>query len=76
MKQNIGKFNKRFRLLLGITLLILSVVFPSFIAALLGVYALLTGLLGWCPVKALFKKNRNPGRKTESNFNADSDGRC
>jgi len=54
VKANLGTLDKRIRLGAGIVLILVSVYFQFFAGVILGVYALLTGLVGWCPFDKLF----------------------
>jgi len=54
MKPNIGQIDQRIRLSAGGLLLLASLIWTFFLAAILGVYGLLTGLIGWCPVYQIF----------------------
>lgn len=54
MKTNTGLTDKRIRLSVGGVLFLASMFLTSFLAAIAGVYGLLTGLLGWCPIYHLF----------------------
>lgn len=57
MKENIGTIDKRIRLCFGGLLLIASIKWTFILASILGVYGLLTGLFGFCPVYELFGQN-------------------
>ncbi|OGF45071.1 MAG: hypothetical protein A2452_00625 [Candidatus Firestonebacteria bacterium RIFOXYC2_FULL_39_67] len=66
MKPNLGAFDRKIRLGAGIILILISILLPFFAAAILGVYALLTGLMGWCPFNGLFSINTIPAIKNNS----------
>ncbi|OGF46291.1 MAG: hypothetical protein A2231_08595 [Candidatus Firestonebacteria bacterium RIFOXYA2_FULL_40_8] len=76
MKTNLSEIDKRIRLGAGILLLLVSIFFQYFITVILGVYALLTGFMGWCPFNKIFNIDTNlpaAEKKHESNVPLDSD---
>lgn len=54
MKRNIGSIDRRIRLVAGVVLLVLGIVFQSW-WGLVGLIPLATGLIRWCPLYAPFK---------------------
>lgn len=48
MVKNVGKFDRIFRIVAGLVILILGIIFQSW-WGVLGVVPLLTAGLGWCP---------------------------
>ena len=62
MECNIGAQDKKIRMGVGVVLLILGLfVFKSVIVVFLGLIALVTGLLNFCPVYKLLGMNTNTG---------------
>ncbi len=49
MKTNVGGFDKKFRILVGIVIIAAGFYFKSWLGAI-GLVPLLTGLIGWCPL--------------------------
>jgi hypothetical protein len=56
MGQNVGMADRIVRIILAVVFIILALVYSPwwFIPA---VIALVTGIVGWCPIYALFKRN-------------------
>jgi hypothetical protein len=54
MKQNIGGIERVARVVLGIAVLSLAFIGPQSPWAYLGIIPLTTGVIGWCPLYALF----------------------
>ncbi|MFH1074016.1 MAG: DUF2892 domain-containing protein [Candidatus Firestonebacteria bacterium] len=78
MKSNLGALDRKIRMGAGILLLLASILLPFFAAAIVGVYALLTGLMGWCPFNSLFNINTNihvSEKNTENIARSDSNRR-
>jgi len=57
VKANLGTLDRRIRAATGLLLISLSLFSAYFLAAILGAYALLTGVLGWCPVSKMLNVN-------------------
>jgi hypothetical protein len=53
MKANIGRVERRVRIVVGLAILSLAFVGPQSPWAYLGIMPLLSGLIGWCPPYAL-----------------------
>jgi hypothetical protein len=53
MKANIGKAERIVRILVGLAVLSLAFVGPRASWAYLGIFPLLSGVIGWCPPYAL-----------------------
>lgn len=53
MKRNVGPTDRIIRLILGVIIILLGVVFNSW-WGLIGVLVFLTGLVGWCSLYSLF----------------------
>lgn len=53
MKQNIGKYERIVRIVVGLGILSLAFVGPQTAWGYIGVLPILTGLTGWCPPYAL-----------------------
>jgi len=49
MKKNVGKGDKTFRIILGLVILILGIIYGSW-WGLIGLIPLGTALIGWCPL--------------------------
>ncbi len=49
MEKNVGGADRVFRILLGIIIIIIGVIYGSW-WGLIGLIPLLTGLIGWCPM--------------------------
>lgn len=56
MKYNVGGLERTVRIVLGIILLAVGLIFKSW-WGLVGLIPLITGLFRWCPLNALFKRN-------------------
>lgn len=54
MKANEGKFDRVFRIVVGIGLLSLVFIGPQSLWGLIGLVPLLTGVFGFCPLYAVF----------------------
>lgn len=54
MKKNIGSVERAVRIIVGAAVLTLVFVGPQSAWGYLGIVPLATGLLGWCPLYALF----------------------
>lgn len=54
MKPNVGKTDRTIRILIGVALLAASLVDAIGAWGWIGIIPLLTGMLGFCPVYALF----------------------
>lgn len=63
MKQNVGGYDKIFRIILGGLIILLGIIFQSWWGAI-GLIPLLTGTINWCPLYIPFgistckKKNK------------------
>ncbi len=57
MKANEGAFDRILRVLLGAGVLSLAFIGPQTPWAYLGLVPLVTGLIGWCPLYAVFGFN-------------------
>lgn len=53
MKGNVGSIDRLLRVILGLIIAILGVIFDSW-WGLIGIIPLATGLFKWCPIYALF----------------------
>ena len=62
MKTNVGTTDRIIRLIIGIILVTVGIFFKSWIIVLVGVLALLTGIVGWCYLYVPFGINT---RKTK-----------
>jgi len=49
MNKNVGGFDKIFRVILGVVILLVGMYYQSWLG-LIGIVPLATGLLGWCPL--------------------------
>jgi hypothetical protein len=56
MKRNLGSTDKALRLVIGLSLTALAVYYGN-ILWIIGVPVAVTGVIGWCPVYALFGKS-------------------
>lgn len=63
MKTNEGGLDRILRILVGLAILSLAFVGPKTPLAYLGLVPLVTGLIGFCPLYALFGINTCPVRK-------------
>lgn len=65
MKKNVGQVDKWIRIVLGVALLVLLAVVQSGWrwVGLLGIVALATGLIGYCPLYTLLGINTNKDAK-------------
>ena len=54
MKANVGSTERTLRILAGLIILILGLIYKSW-WGLIGLIPLITGLIKWCPINALFK---------------------
>ena len=61
MKQNVGKVDRRIRIVLGVVLLSLIVFLSGGIRwiGLIGLIPLITGLVGTCPIYSILKISTN-----------------
>jgi len=48
MKTNVGTTDRIIRLIIGIILVTIGILLKSWVIVLVGVLALLTGIVGWC----------------------------
>ena len=56
-EHNIGDKEKRYRMIVGATLILISIFAASVLALLFGLLLLATGYSGWCPAYSGFDKN-------------------
>jgi hypothetical protein len=49
MQRNIGNVERSIRIIVGLGILSLTVIGPQTPWALLGIFPVLTGIIGWCP---------------------------
>ena len=49
MKKNVGGIDRGLRIIIGLVILVLGIVFKSW-WGVIGLIPLLTGLIGWCPI--------------------------
>lgn len=64
---NIGEQEKKYRVMGGAALLLISVVTAKIILLLVGLVLVATGYTGWCPVYSGMDKNtRDPGEAAPS----------
>ena len=54
MKINVGKTDKIIRIILGLVIIILGIVFKCW-CGLIGIIPLVTAFMGWCPLYRIFK---------------------
>ena len=54
MKINVGKTDKIIRIILGLVIIILGIVFKCW-WGLIGIIPLVTAFMGWCPLYRIFK---------------------
>jgi len=54
MKCNVGKVDRAIRIIIGLAIIVLGIVFQSWLG-LIGIIPLLTGLIRWCPLYIPFK---------------------
>jgi uncharacterized membrane protein len=64
MKKNVGRTDRIIRIVLGAILLIkvlvlFSATFLTWLLIIIGIYLVITGILGFCPLYLLFKTNTN-----------------
>lgn len=64
MKSNEGTIDRALRVIVGAGILSLAFIGPQTPWAYLGAIPLITGLVGWCPVYALFGLNTCGMRRT------------
>ena len=64
MKTNEGKFDRAFRVVLGLVLFSLVFVGPQTMWGMIGIVPLLTGLTGFCPLYKAFGFHTCPVSKT------------
>ena len=67
MKRNIGNIERVVRIVAGLGILSLTMVGPQSWWGLLGIFPLLTGLVGWCPPYALLGINTCSKKEIEGN---------
>jgi hypothetical protein len=65
MKRNIGNIERVVRITAGLGILSLTVIGPQSLWGLLGIFPLLTGLVGWCPPYALLGINTCSNKEIE-----------
>jgi hypothetical protein len=53
MKCNVGKIDRALRIVLGLAIILAGIYFKSWWGAV-GLIPILTGIIRWCPVYALF----------------------
>jgi hypothetical protein len=58
MKKNIGKSDKVIRIVLGLAIIILGIIYQS-LWGLIGLIPLLTAVIGFCPLYPALKINTN-----------------
>jgi len=63
MNKNIGKAEKTLRIIVGLVLISLVFIGPQTAWGWLGLIPLITGLVSWCPLYALFKFSTLKGEK-------------
>ena len=56
MKKNIGKYDRVIRIILGLVIIVLGIVFKTYLG-LLGLIPLVTAVFNFCPIYASFKIN-------------------
>jgi len=54
MKKNIGKYDRSIRIVLGLLIIALGIIFKSYLG-LLGLIPLVTAIFNFCPIYASFK---------------------
>lgn len=66
MKRNVGSIDRVLRVIVGVVLVVVGFAVmdgtAGIVVGVIGLIPLLTGLIGWCPLYLLFK--RNPGKQT------------
>lgn len=58
MHCNVGKVDRAIRIIIGLIIIVLGIVFQSWLG-LIGIIPLLTGIIKWCPLYLPFKINTN-----------------
>ena len=54
MKRNVGSTDKTLRMVAGFSMIAAGIYYGHIILWVLGIPVALTGILGWCPIYALF----------------------
>jgi hypothetical protein len=67
-KRNVGLTDRVVRIVLGLVLLAMVFVGPKIIWGWLGVYPLVTGILGICPIANLFRIDTRPPKRMTVGF--------
>ncbi|MBC8184377.1 DUF2892 domain-containing protein [candidate division KSB1 bacterium] len=66
MKKNIGIFDKVFRIIIGLAILILGIIYNSWLG-LIGLVPIVTALLGRCPAYSPFGISTCKAKETKNN---------